>query len=80
MAYVEGATIIADHESEVRITIEPGYMDDRDRDALRWLVEVKGTRGEMRLPYADVRPLTEALLSAVAGRSVTVTTRKVKRG
>jgi hypothetical protein len=79
MAYVENATIIADHESEVRITVEPGYMDDRDRDALRFVVEVKGTRGEMRLPYADVRPLAEALLSAVAGRPVKVTTKKVPR-
>jgi len=79
MAYVENATIIADHEHEVRITVEPGYMDDRDRDALRFMVEVKGTRGEMRLPYADVRPLCEALLSAVAGRPVKVTTKKVPR-
>jgi hypothetical protein len=79
MAYVENATIIADHEREVRIIVEPGYMDDRDRDALRFMVEVKGTRGEMRLPYADVRPLCEALLSAVAGRPVKVTTKKVPR-
>jgi len=79
MAYIENATIIADHEREVRITVEPGYMDDRDRDALRFIVEVKGTHGEMRLPYADVRPLCEALLSAVAGRPVKVTTKKVSR-
>ena len=79
MAYVEHATIIADHEREVRITVELGYMDDRDRDALRFMVEVKGTHGEMRLPYADVRPLCEALLSAVAGRPVKVTTKKVPR-
>jgi hypothetical protein len=79
MAYVENATIIADHESEIRIVVEPGYMDDRDRDAMRWVVEVKGTRSEMRLPYADVRPLAEALLSAVAGRPVKVTTKKVPR-
>ena len=58
MAYIENATIIADHEREVRITVEPGYMDDRDRDALRFIVEIKGTHGEMRLPYADVRPHT----------------------
>ena len=79
MAYIENATIIADHEREVRITVEPGYMDDRDRDALRFMVEVKGTRGEMRLPYADILPLCEALLSAVAGRPVKVTTKKVPR-
>lgn len=79
MAYVENETIIADHEREVRITVEPGYMDDRDRDALRFMVEVKGARGEMRLPYADVRPLCEAMLSAVAGRPVKVTTKKVPR-
>ena len=79
MAYVEGATIIADHEREVRIVIEPGYMDDRDRDALRFVIEVKEERGEMRLPYGSVRPLCEALLSAVAGRSVKVTTKRVRR-
>jgi len=79
MAYIENATIIADHEREVRITVEPGYMDDRDRDALRFIVEVKGTHGEMRLPYADVRPLCEALLSAVAGRPVKVAAKKVPR-
>lgn len=79
MAYVENATIIADHEHEVRITVESGYMDDRDRDAMRFIVEVKGTRGEMRLPCADVRPLCEALLSAVAGRPVKVTTKRVPR-
>ena len=78
MAYIEQAVVIADHESEVRITVEPGYMDDRDRDSLRWVVEVKGSKGEMRLPYADVRPLAEALLSAVAGRPVKVTTKKAK--
>ena len=76
MAYIEKAVVVADHEAEVRITIEPGYLDDRDRDSLRWVVEVKGSKGEMRLPYADVRPLAEALLSAVAGKSVKVTTRK----
>lgn len=79
MAYVENATVIADHECEVRIVIEPGYMDDRDRDALRFVVEVKGTRGEMRLPYADVRPLVEELLSMVAGRPVKVTTKRARR-
>lgn len=79
MAYVEKAIVVADHEREVRIVIEPGYLDDRDRDSLRWVVEVKGTKGEFRLPYCDVRPLAEAMLSAVAGRGVKVTTKKARK-
>ena len=79
MAYIEKALVIADHEHEVRIIVEPGYLDDRDRDSLRWVVEVKGTKGEFRLPYHDVRPLAEAMLSAVAGRDVRVTTKKARK-
>lgn len=79
MAYIERAIIVADHESEVRITIEPGYMNDRDQESLRFMVSVKNAAGELRLPYADIRPLAEALLSAVSGRDVRVTTKKARK-
>jgi len=57
MAYIEDSIIVADHEREVRIVIEPGYLDDRDRDSLRFMVEVKGTKGELRLCHEDARTL-----------------------
>lgn len=63
MAYVEDAIIVADHEREVRIVIEPGYMDDRDRDSLRFIVDVKGEIGELRLCHEDARALASKVIS-----------------
>lgn len=77
MAYVESALVLADHESEVRITVEPGYLDDRDRDCLRFVVEVKGTRGELRLPHADARVLAAGLVGQVVGAPVRLTHKRI---
>lgn len=63
MAYIEDSIIVADHEREVRIVIEPGYLDDRDRDSLRFMVEVKGTKGELRLCHEDARALARKVLA-----------------
>lgn len=63
MAYVEDSIIVADHEREVRIVIEPGYLDDRDRDSLRVIVEVKGTTGELRLCHEDARSLAGKMIA-----------------
>ena len=57
MAYIEDSIIVADHEREVRIVIEPGYLDDRDRDSLRFMIEIKGESGELRLCHEDARKL-----------------------
>ena len=76
MAYVEQAIIVADHEQEVRITIEPGYLNDRDLDCLRFVVEVKGTRGELRLPVPDAKSLAKRLIEQAVGRPVRLTIRR----
>lgn len=75
-AYVEQAIIVADHEAEVRIVVEPGYLDDRDRDCLRFLVMVKGTTGELRLPVPEVKTLAKQLLEQAIGHAVRLTIRK----
>jgi hypothetical protein len=79
MAYVEQALIVADHEREVRITIEPGYLDDRDRESLRFMVEVKGQRGELRLPVTDAKVLAKRIIEQTVGRPVRLTIRRAGR-
>ena len=76
MAYLDRAIVLGDHESEVRIIIEPGYMDDRDRDCLRLLLEVKGARGEMRLPLPEAKELAALIVSQVVGYPVRLTHRR----
>lgn len=74
--YVEDALVIVDNDHECRITVEPGYMDDRDRDCLRLLISVKSASGEMRLPYSDVLPLAKRLIELARGRRVKLLVKK----
>lgn len=78
MAYVENAIILADHDRQIRIVIEPGYTDDQDRLSLRIMVEVKEESGEMRLPYGHIRPLCQKLISFALGREVKLYTGRRK--
>ena len=79
MAYVERAIVVADHEREVRIVIEPGYLDDRDRECLRFMVDVKGTTGELRLPISDAKILAKQIIEQAVGRPIKLTIRKAGR-
>lgn len=74
--YLENALVIVDNESECRITVEPGYTDDRDRLCLRFIVTVKDKQGEMRLPYGEVIPLAKRLIELAAGRRVELKVKK----
>lgn len=76
--YVEDAVVIVDNEYETRILVEPGYRDDRDRDCVRLLLEVKGARGELRVAHEDVRLLAHRLLEMAYGRKLKVSVRKVR--
>ena len=79
MGYVERAIVVADHEREVRIVIEPGYLDDRDRECLRFMVDVKGTTGELRLPTHDAKMLAFQIIEQVVGRRVKLIIKKAGR-
>jgi len=76
--YIEDALLIVDNEYETRISIEPGYTDDRDRECLRLMLTVKGATGEMRVPHSEVRTLAKRLLELSMGRRITLTTRGAK--
>jgi len=73
--YIEDALLIVDNEYETRISVEPGYTDDRDRECLRFVVTVKDKTSELRVPYSEVRTL---LLELSMGRRITLTTRGAK--
>ena len=77
--YVEDALVIVDNEYECRITVEPGYTDDRDRECLRLMLTVKGATGEMRVPHSEVLPLAKRLIELSLGRRVKLTVRKAGR-
>lgn len=77
--YVEDALVIVDNEYECRITVEPGYRDDRDRDCLRFAVCIKGQSSEMRVPQSEVLPLAKRLIELSLGRRVKLTIRKAGR-
>jgi len=76
--YIEDALLIVDNEYETRISVEPGYTDDRDRECLRLVVTVKDKTSEMRVPYSEVRNLAKRLLELSMGRRITLTTRGAK--
>jgi hypothetical protein len=76
--YVEDALVIVDNDYECRITVEPGYTDDRDRECLRLMLTVKGATGEMRVPYLEVRNLAKRLLELSMGRRIRLTTRRAR--
>ena len=76
MSYLDKAIVLGDHESEVRIVIEPGYMDDCDRESLRWQVEVKGQRAEFRLPYSEAKDLAALMIGHIVGYAVRLTHRR----
>jgi hypothetical protein len=73
--YVEDALLIVDNEYETRISVEPGYTDDRDRECLRFVVTAKDKTGELRVPYSEVRNLAKRLLELSMGRRIKLTTR-----
>lgn len=77
--YIEDAVVVVDNESECRITVEPGYTDDRDRECLRMTLRVKDREGEMRLPYSEVLPLATKLVSLAMNRTVKLAVKRVKR-
>jgi hypothetical protein len=68
--YVEDAVVIVDNEYDCRITVEPGYTDDRDRECLRLMVNVKDKSSEMRLPFSEVLPLARRLIELARGHRV----------
>jgi len=73
--YIEDALLIVDNEYETRISVEPGYTDDRDRECLRFVVTVKEETSELRVPYSEVRNLAKRLLELSMGRRIKLTTR-----
>jgi hypothetical protein len=75
-AYVDQAIVVADHEAEMRIVIEPGYTDDRDRDCLRFMVTIKNSTGELRLPVPDAKTLAKRLIEQALGHAVKLTIRR----
>jgi hypothetical protein len=77
-AYIEDALAIVDNEYNCRITVEPGYNDDRDRECLRLMLTVKDEVSEMRIPYSEVRNLAKRLLELSMGRRIRLTTRKAR--
>jgi hypothetical protein len=76
--YIEDALLIVDNEYETKISVEPGYTDDRDRECLRFVVTVKDKAGELRVPYSEVRTLAQRLLELSMGRRIKLTTRGAK--
>jgi len=76
--YLEDALLIVDNDYEVRISVEPGYSDDRDRECLRFVVTVKDKTSECRVPYSEVRNLAQRLLELSMGRRIKLATRVVK--
>jgi hypothetical protein len=76
--YIEDALVIVDNEYNCRITVEPGYNDDRDRECLRLVLTVKGATGEMRVPYLEVRNLARRLLELSMGRRIRLTIRRAR--
>ena len=76
--YIEQALIVADHEYETRLTFEPGYSDDRDRECVRVLVSAKGAHGELRIPYSEVMVLAKRMIEMAQGRPVKLTIRKAR--
>ena len=73
--YIEDALLIVDNEYETRISVEPGYIDDRDRKCLRLVVTVKDETSELRVPYSEVRNLAKRLLELSMGRRIKLITR-----
>jgi len=73
--YIGDALLIVDNEYETRISVEPGYTDDRDRECLRFVVTVKEETSELRVPYSEVRNLAKRLLELSMGRRIKLTTR-----
>lgn len=76
--YVEQALVVADPEYQTRLTFEPGYNDDRDRECMRVLVNAKEAHGELRIPYSEVMVLAKRLIELAQGRPVKLTIRKAR--
>jgi hypothetical protein len=76
--YIEDALLIVDHEYETRISVEPGYTDDRDRECLRFVMTVKDKTSELRVPYSEVRNLAKRLLELSMGRRIQLTTKRAR--
>lgn len=76
--YIEQALVVVDNEYETRLTFEPGYTDDRDRECVRVLVGVKDAKGELRIPYSEVMVLAKRLIELAQGRPVKLTIRKAR--
>ena len=76
--YIEDALLIVDHEYETRISVEPGYTDDRDLECLRFVMTVKDKTSELRVPYSEVRNLAKRLLELSMGRRIQLTTKRAR--
>jgi len=77
-AFVDDAIIIADSEVEARIVIEAGYHDDRDRDALRFLIEVGSGSAELRLNTIAAKVLAKRIIDLAVGHPTKLTIRKAR--
>ena len=77
-AFVDHAIVIADNEAEARIVIEAGYQDDRDRDALRFIIEAGSGSAELRLNTVDVKILANRLIDLAVGYPTKLTIRKAR--
>lgn len=80
MAYVEKAIVLCDHESEIKVFVEPGFTDDSGADALELSFDVKGSKASFRLNVVAVRELARELVGLTVGAPVKLTFRRVKGG
>jgi hypothetical protein len=77
-AFVDDAIVITDNEVEARIVIEAGYHDDRDRDALRFLIEAGSGSAELRLNTIAAKVLAKRIIDLAVGHPTKLTIRKAR--
>jgi hypothetical protein len=78
-AFVDDAIVIGDNEdTEVRIVIESGYRDDRDRDALRFTIDLASGRAQIRLNTTDAKVLAKRIIDLAVGHPTKLTIRKAR--